>query len=92
MPKEKKNTVAGNKVLKTVTEQLAIALTSLKMQLGEKKFNKRIKKVAKILIAGIEKKPVKKIIPIQTKKAAAKKAKAKPVKKKAVQPAVKKTK
>jgi hypothetical protein len=92
MPKENKNTVAADKVLKTVTEQLTISLTSLKAQLGKKKFNKRITKAAKILIAGIEKKRVKKTTPIQIKKAAEKKSKARSVKKKAAKPVVKKTK
>ena len=68
MSKEKKNTVAGEQILKTVTEQLTTSLTSLKMQLGEKKFNKRIKKAAKLLIDGIGKKPVKKVIPKSAKK------------------------
>jgi hypothetical protein len=87
MSKQIKNKVAGEKVLKTVTEQLGNSLTSLKIQLGNKKFNKRIKKAAKLLVAGIEKKPVKKIIPKGNKKVAAKTAKPKAAKKKTAKPA-----
>jgi vacuolar-type H+-ATPase subunit E/Vma4 len=59
----KKNTVsAKKKILKTVTDQLNSSLTSLKGQLGEKKFKKRIKKAAKKLVAGIKKAPVKKAV------------------------------
>ena len=65
----KKNTVSGKKkILKTVTEQLNSSLTSLKGQLGEKKFKKRIKKAAKKLVSGIKKAPVKKVAS-KTKKA-----------------------
>ena len=66
----KKNTVSvKKKALITVTEQLNSSLTSLKRQLGEKKFKKRIKKAAKKLVAGIKKAPVKKAVS-KTKKAA----------------------
>ena len=92
MSKEKKTTVAGEKILKTVTEQLHTTLTALKVQLGEKKFNKRIKKAAKLLVAGIEKKPVKKVIAKPTKTVVTKPSKAKTVKKKIAKPALKKTK
>jgi hypothetical protein len=95
MSKEKKSTVTGEQILKTVTEQLITSLTSLKAQLGEKKFNKRIKKAAKLLIEGIEKKPVKSVIPKSAKKLVvkvAKPVKAKPVKKKVAKPAAKKAK
>jgi hypothetical protein len=79
----KKNTGPGKKkILKTVTEQLNSSLTSLKGQLGEKKFKKRIKKAAKKLVAGIKKTPVKKKL-VKTKKATLLKTKpAKPVLKK----------
>jgi len=70
----KKNTVAGENILKAVTEQLSTSLTSLKGQLGEKKFTKRIKKAAKKLVAGIEKKPVKKAVTKPKKAAPVKKA------------------
>ena len=65
MAKEKKVTkkkaVSGKKkILKTVTAQLNSSLKTLKGQLGEKKFKKRIKKAAKKLVAGIKKTPVKK--------------------------------
>ena len=92
MSKEKKNTIAGEKILKAVTDQLHTSLTDLKVQLGEKKFNKRIKKAAKLLVAGVEKKPVKKVITKPAKKVAAKSAKATPAKKKIAKPALKKTK
>ena len=92
MSKEKKSTVAGEKIVKTVTEQLTASLTDLKAQLGDKKFSKRIKKAAKLLVAGIEKKPIKKIIPKPGKKVLAKAIKAKPVKKKIAKPALKKAK
>jgi hypothetical protein len=90
MSKEKKSTVADEQILKTVTGQLHTSLTALKAQLGEKKFNKRIKKAAKLLVAGIEKKPFKKVIAKPTKKVIAKQAKA--VKKKIAKPALKKAK
>lgn len=78
----KKNSVPGDSMLKTVTEQLNTSLTALKVQLGEEKFNKRIKKAAKKLVSGIKKVP--------KKKAVAKSKKAEPVKKKTVKPAPKK--
>ena len=90
MSKEKKNTIAGEKILKAVTDQLHTSLTDLKVQLGEKKFNKRIKKAAKLLVSGIEKKPVKKVIAKPTKKVVTKSAKT--VKKKIAKPALKKAK
>jgi hypothetical protein len=76
----KKITTPGENMLKTVTEQLNTSLTSLKVQLGEKKFKKRIKKVAKKLVAGIKKTPLKKVV--------AKAKKAAPVKKKALKSAL----
>lgn len=74
--------IAANKetVLKAVTEQLQTTLPVLKEQLGDKKFEKRIKKVAKILVAGIKKIPVKKSIPATTKVAPVKKKNTKVVK------------
>lgn len=74
-PTIKKITIDKESVQKAVAEQLQIVLPLLKEQLGEKKFERRIKKVAKILVAGIKKAAVKKSIP------AAKKA---PLKKKKV--------
>ncbi|GAB2837261.1 hypothetical protein [Ferruginibacter profundus] len=81
MSKEKKVTAkkvaAGTTILHTVTEQLNTSLQSLVAVLGEKKYKKRIKKAAKLLVEGIKeaaekKAPVKKVIPV--KKKAAKKA------------------
>jgi hypothetical protein len=57
----KKTSIDKKDMLKTVTEQLNTNLTSLKIQLGEKEFKKRIKKAAKKLVAGIKKTPLKKI-------------------------------
>lgn len=56
----KKNTIVKEKMLKTITDQLHAALPTLKEQLGEKKFEKRIKKVVKILVSGIKKTLTKK--------------------------------
>ena len=75
----KKNNTPGVSFQKTVTKQLEMSLTALKEKLGEKEFNKRIKKAAKKLVAGIKKisrkKQLKKVIPV--KKKAAKPAKKK---------------
>jgi hypothetical protein len=92
MSKEKKHTGASEKLLKTVTEQLVTSLAALKAQVGEKKFNKRIKKAAKLLVAGVEKKPVKKVIPKPVKAAIPKKTKSKPAVKKAAKTISKKAK
>lgn len=80
----KKAANSGEKMLKIVTDQLNNSLTALKEKLGEKKFEKRIKKAAKKLVAGIEKKSAVKVV--------AKAAKAIPVKKKVAKPALKKAK
>jgi len=45
---------------KEVSELLANALGNLKETLGTKKFERRIKKAARLLTAGIKTKPVKK--------------------------------
>ncbi|WP_462249726.1 hypothetical protein [Ferruginibacter sp.] len=58
----KKTIKASENTLKAVTEQLNTSLTSLKVELGEKKFKKRIKKVAKKLVAGIKIPPAKKAV------------------------------
>lgn len=42
-----------------VSQQLANTLTDLKEALGEKKFERRIRKAARLLTAGIKGKPVK---------------------------------
>ena len=70
--------------VKSVAGQLTAALSALKSGLGEKKFKKRIKKAAKMMIAGIKATPVK--------KAAVKAKKAVPAKKKAVKKVAKKKK
>ena len=87
MSKEKKALVKkakSNTTVKTVSGQLTAALSSLKSGLGEKKFKKRIKKAAKLMIAGIKATPAK--------KAAVKAKKVAPAKKKAVKKAAKKKK
>lgn len=66
-PAVKKSAADKETVRKAVTEQLQTTLPVLKEQLGEKKFEKRIKKVAKILVAGIKKTPVKKSSPATKK-------------------------
>jgi hypothetical protein len=89
MSKEKKSTTkkatAGVTILHTVTEQLNTSLQSLMVIVGEKKFKKRIRKAAKLLVEGIKEaaekkapvKKVKKVIPIKkkAKKVVAKKTK-----------------
>jgi DNA topoisomerase VI subunit B len=71
-------------ILKEITPLLSEAAAMLKKELGEKKFDKRIKKAAKFLVHGIKpvapkKKPIKKKL---LKKAAKKTAiPVKPVKK-----------
>jgi HD-like signal output (HDOD) protein len=45
---------------KEIGLQLATALNNLKETLGEKKFERRIKKAARLLTAGIKTKPAKK--------------------------------
>ena len=66
-PVVKKNASGKEKVLKTIKAQLITTLSKLKDQLGEKKFEKRIKKAAKLLVAGIKNQPVKKTLPIAKK-------------------------
>lgn len=78
----KKRAIAKKGILEKVTAQLNTSLTSLKVQLGEKKFKKRIKKAAKKLVAGIKK--------TAKNKAVTKPVKAKPVRKKTAKPSFKK--
>lgn len=86
----KESTSTKHKALHTIIAQLQTALPLLKEQLGEKKFEKRIKKAAKFLIAGIKKAPTKKPAPAIEKAIPVKKVipikKAIPVKKKMVKP------
>ncbi len=70
----KKNTTEREDIFDKISAQLHKALQNLKEQLGEKKFEKRVKKAAKLLVEGIkethtEKKAVspKKIIPTKKK-------------------------
>jgi hypothetical protein len=81
---DNKKESAKDIMLKEIVDQLTKALPSLKEKIGEKKFEKRIKKAAKLLTEGIknsdsEKEP-------KTKAAAPKKA---PVKIKVAAPAKK---
>ena len=81
-PVVKKNAPGKEKILKTIKDQLITTLSKLKDQLGEKKFEKRIKKAAKLLVAGIKKQPVKKTVPIAKKTTVAVKKVTKTAKKK----------
>jgi hypothetical protein len=58
-PKTKKLT-GKDDILHTITAQLLNGLTMLKDQLGNKKYEKRIKKAAKFLVEGIKNTPPKK--------------------------------
>ena len=55
----KKQDSAREKIINEVTPLLNSALTKLKESLGEKKFEKRIRKAAKVLVHGIKGKTVK---------------------------------
>lgn len=55
-----KNAHSKKSTRKEIGQQLASALNNLKDALGEKKFERRIKKAARLLTAGIKTKPVKK--------------------------------
>lgn len=70
----KESTNPKDKTLQTIIEQLQTALPALKEQLGEKKFERRIKKAAKLLIAGIKKANAKKTVTPAKKAAPTKKA------------------
>jgi len=82
-PDEKES--AKDKMLKEVVEQLTKGLAFLKDPLGQKKFDKRIRKAGKLLIDGIkpaaEKKPVAKAALPKTIKAGEAKTKSAPAKK-----------
>jgi hypothetical protein len=77
----KKIAVDRNTALQTITGQLQTALTGLKDQIGEKKFEKRIKKAAKLLVAGFKDTPEKKKVPALKKVIPSVKKSAKVVKK-----------
>jgi len=51
---EKKKLISKETILKEITLQLSQALPALKESLGEKKFEKRLKKAAKLLSEGIK--------------------------------------
>ena len=59
MPTQKikipESTTTRKDLLNTIKAQFAKVLPALKEQLGEKKFEKRIKKASKVLVAGIKK-------------------------------------
>jgi len=79
---DSKKESAKDIMLKEIVDQLTKALPALKEKIGDKKFEKRIKKAAKLLTEGIkEEAPVKEP---KTKAAAPKKV---PVKAKAIGPA-----
>ncbi|MEO6546602.1 MAG: hypothetical protein ABIN94_01330 [Ferruginibacter sp.] len=72
------------KMINQTSVQIAGALPSLKDQLGEKKFDKRIKKAAKLLLEGIKPEIAEIIVPVKKSMAPkAKKTKAAAPKKKA---------
>ena len=56
----KKDASKKKSTRKEISLQLANVLNNLKDALGQKKFERRIKKAAKLLTAGIKTKPVKK--------------------------------
>ena len=78
---EKKSPDAKELMLQHVSQQLQSSLVALKTVIGEKKFEKRIKKVAKILVAGIKETAVKKAVTVPKKIVGATKKAAAPVKK-----------
>lgn len=51
---EKKNGHSKKETRKEISQQLANALAGLKETLGEKKFERRIKKAARLLTAGVK--------------------------------------
>jgi hypothetical protein len=57
---EKKHGHTKKETRKEISAQLANALSGLKETLGEKKFERRIKKAAKLLTAGIKETPIRK--------------------------------
>lgn len=71
----KKSATDKEGILETITTQLLNGLTILREQLGEKKYEKRIKKAAKLLVEGIKKTTPKKPV-AAVEKAAPKKEKA----------------
>ena len=60
---KKKKVSPEKNIIKEVSALLIPALASLKIKLGEKKFDKRIKQAAKLLVRGIKPAAVKKKIP-----------------------------
>jgi hypothetical protein len=71
----KKTPIVKDDILQKITAQLLSGLTSLKEQLGDKKYEKRIKKAAKLLVEGIKKTSAKKPA-VSTEKVAQKEEKA----------------
>ena len=70
----KKNPIAKDEILHAITAQLLNGLTLLKGYLGDKKYEKRIKKAAKLLVEGI-KNPTPKNPVVTPEKAASNKVK-----------------
>ena len=77
---ESKKSASKDQVLQETMLQLSAALPALKEILGDKKFEKRIKKAAKLLTGGLRNEAQKEVAPLK-KTAPLKKVKAKPVKK-----------
>ncbi len=64
-------------ILNGITKKIETALADLKQEMGEKRFNKAVKKAGKLFAAGVKKSKVKKTAKKSVKKAEAKKAPAK---------------
>jgi hypothetical protein len=78
----KEKSVDKEKMLKTIVAQLETAFPGLKEHFGDKKFEKRINKAAKIIVEGIKQTPTKKAVPSIKKVKIAKKKTAKILSKK----------
>lgn len=63
---ESKKESAKDMMLKEMVDQLTIALPALKEVIGDKKFEKRIKKAAKLLTEGIKNSSTEKELKIKT--------------------------
>ena len=74
----------AKEILNGIIKKIETALADLKQEMGDKRFNKAVKKAGKLFAAGVKKSKVKKTAKKSVKKAETKKAPAKrkiPVKK-----------
>ncbi len=62
----------AKEILNGITKKIETALADLKQEMGEKRFNKAVKKAGKLFAAGVKKSKVKKAAKKSVKKAAAK--------------------